>query len=71
MSQSIPLETYKVLQKEFGEAVAEKVTSLLDYSSFQADKKVEQIALHKKLEIKDKLSKELASKADLFSKLQY
>ena len=61
MHQSIPLETYKTLEKEFGQAIAEKVTALLDYSFSQADKKIEQIAIHKKLE----LSKELASKADL------
>lgn len=53
------------LEKEFGKAIAEKVTTLLDFSFAQAEKKVEQIATQKKLEIKDELSKELASKGDL------
>jgi hypothetical protein len=65
MAQSIPLQTFKTLEKEFGQSVAEKVTALLDYLFSQADKKVEQIAIKKKLELKDELSKELASKADL------
>lgn len=47
MTQSIPLETYIILEKEFGQAVAEKVTTLIDYSFSQADKKIEQIALQK------------------------
>ena len=65
MTQNIPIETYITLEKEFGQAIAEKVTSLLDFSFAQAEKKVEQIATQKKLEIRDELSKELASKADL------
>ncbi|MFN0050395.1 MAG: hypothetical protein ACKVOU_14830 [Cytophagales bacterium] len=65
MAQSIPLETYISLEKEFGKAVAEKVTTLLDFSFAQAERKVDQIATQKKLEIKDELGKELASKADL------
>lgn len=65
MAQSITLETYISLEKEFGKTIAEKVTKLLDYSFAQSEKKVEQIATQKKLEIRDELSKELASKADL------
>lgn len=65
MSQSIQLETYMTLEKEFGQAIAEKVTHLLDFSFTQAEKKVEQIAVQKKLELKDELSKELASKGDI------
>ncbi|MDX2190748.1 MAG: hypothetical protein SFY32_12875 [Bacteroidota bacterium] len=65
MAQSIPLETYITLEKEFGKAVAEKVTTLLDFSFAQAEKKVVEIAIQKKLEIRDELSKELASKSDL------
>ncbi len=65
MPQNITLETYISSEKEFENAIAEKVTKLLDFSFAQADKKVEQIATQKKLEIKDELSKELASKADI------
>ncbi len=65
MAQSITLETYISLEKEFGKAIAEKVTTLLDFSFAQAEKKVEEVATQKKLEIKDELSKELASKADI------
>lgn len=65
MTQSIPIETYITLEKEFGQAIAERVTSLLDYSFAQADKKIEQIAIQKKLELKDELSKELANKGDI------
>ncbi|TAF72962.1 MAG: hypothetical protein EAZ53_14330 [Bacteroidetes bacterium] len=65
MAQSIPIEAYKTLEKEFGRAVADKVTSLLDFSFAQADNRIEQIAIQKKLEIREELSKELASKADL------
>ena len=65
MTQSIPIETYKSLEKEFGQAVADKVTSLLDFSFAQAEKRVEQIAIQRKLEIKEELSKELPSKTDL------
>lgn len=65
MAQNIPLETYISLENEFGKAVAEKVTKLLDFSFNQAEKRVDEIALQKKLEVKDELSKELASKSDL------
>jgi hypothetical protein len=65
MAQSIQLEAYKAIEKEFGQAIAERVTSLLTFSFDIADKKVEQIAIQKKLELKDELSKDLASKADI------
>ncbi|MDX2196714.1 MAG: hypothetical protein NW207_09875 [Cytophagales bacterium] len=42
-----------------------KVTALLEFSFSQAEKKVEQIATQKKLEIKDEMSKELATKGDI------
>jgi hypothetical protein len=42
-----------------------QATSLLKYSFSQSEKQVEQIALQKKLELKDELARELASKADL------
>ena len=55
---TVTLEVYKILEKKLGEAEATEIVKAIDAAA--AD-----IAIQKKLEVRDELVKELASKSDL------
>ena len=55
---TVTFEVYKILEKKLGEADATEIVKAIDAAA--AD-----IAVQKKLEVRDELVKELASKADL------
>jgi uncharacterized membrane protein YdfJ with MMPL/SSD domain len=55
---TVTFEVYKILEKKLGEAEATEIVKAIDAAA--AD-----IAVQKKLEVRDELVKELASKADL------
>jgi len=57
---TVTLEVYKILEKKLGEAEATEIVKAIDAAA--AD-----IAIQKKLEVRDELVKELASKADLLA----
>ncbi|MBI5184125.1 MAG: hypothetical protein HZA01_00115 [Nitrospinae bacterium] len=65
MAATLPLEIYELLEKKVGRDEAKEVIKIIDASLETIEKKAEGIALQKKLEIKDELTKELATKADL------
>ena len=55
---TVTFEVYKILERKLGEADATEIVRAIDAAA--AD-----IAVQKKLEVRDELVKELASKADL------
>ena len=65
MSQSIAIEVYQLLEDKLGRDEAKKVASAIEIGFDVIEKKADAVALQKKLELKDELTKELATKADL------
>ena len=65
MAQALSIEVYQYLEKKIGKEEAEKVASVIEKGFDAVREESKKIALEKKLEIKDELTKELASKADV------
>jgi hypothetical protein len=65
MSISIPIDVYDLLEDKLGREDARKVASAIEVSLETIKKEADTVALQKKLELKDELTKELATKADL------
>ncbi|MDY0185768.1 MAG: hypothetical protein RBR43_07825 [Desulfuromonadaceae bacterium] len=57
---TVTVEVYKILAKKLGEAEATEIVKAIDSAASD-------IAIQKKLEVRDELVKELASKADLLA----
>jgi hypothetical protein len=57
---TVTFEVYKILEKKLGEAEATEIVKAIDAAASD-------IAIQKKLEVRDELVKELASKADLLA----
>lgn len=58
MATTIPIEVYEILEDKLGREQAHAITKAMEAAASS-------IAINKKAEIRDELSKELASKADL------
>jgi ABC-type phosphate transport system auxiliary subunit len=65
MLQPINIELYQFLEERLGKEEARKVAEVIERSFEAIEKKAKEVALQKKLEIKDELTKELATKADI------
>ena len=65
MLQPINIELYQFLEERLGREEARKIAEVIERGFEAIEKKAEEIALQKKLEIKDELTKELATKADI------
>ncbi len=65
MAHAISVEIYQLLEEKIGREEAKKVVSAIEIGFDVIEKKAETVALQKKLELKDELTKELATKADL------
>jgi hypothetical protein len=65
MTTTLPIEILYLLEEKIGKEEAKKVSSAIIASLDVIESKANDIALQKKLELKDELTKELATKADL------
>ncbi|MBI4689159.1 MAG: hypothetical protein HY754_02650 [Nitrospirae bacterium] len=65
MATVIPIEIFELLEKKVGREEAKEVIKVIEASLDTIEKKAETVALQKKLELKDELTKELANKADI------
>ncbi|MBI4690714.1 MAG: hypothetical protein HY754_10695 [Nitrospirae bacterium] len=65
MPQVLSIELYQLLEEKLGKEEAKKVASAIEIGLEVIEKKAEAVALQKKLELKDELTKELATKADI------
>jgi|UniRef100_A0A7C5SVY7 hypothetical protein len=67
MARAIDLELLQLLEDKLGKEEARKVAQAIELGLEILEKRAEELALQKKLELKDELTKELASKADLLA----
>jgi len=65
MATALPIEIFRLLEDKIGADEAIKVSDAIELSLAHIETKASETALQKKLEIKDELTKELASKADV------
>jgi hypothetical protein len=65
MARAINLELLLLLEDKLGKEEARKVAQAIELGLEILEKRAEELAIQKKLELKDELTKELASKADL------
>jgi ABC-type phosphate transport system auxiliary subunit len=67
MAQTINIELLQLLEDKLGKEEGRKVAEAIEIGLEVIEKKAEAVALQKKLEHRDELTKELASKADLLA----
>jgi len=65
MARAIDLELLQLLEDKLGKETARKVAQAIELGLEVLEKRAEELAIQKKLELKDELTKELASKADI------
>ena len=65
MPKAIDLELLQLLEDKLGKETAGKVAQAIELGLEIMEKRAEELAIQKKLELKDELTKELASKADI------
>jgi hypothetical protein len=65
MARTINLELLQLLEDKLGKEEARKVAQAIELGLEILEKRAEELAIQKKLELKDELTKELASKADI------
>ena len=65
MARAIDLELLQLLEDKLGKEEARKVAQAIEIGLEVLEKRAEELAIQKKLELKDELTKELASKADI------
>lgn len=65
MPQVLSIELYQLLEEKLGKEEAKKVASAIEIGFEVIEKKADSIALQKKLEIREELAKEIASKSDI------
>jgi hypothetical protein len=65
MARAIDLELLQLLEDRLGKENARKVAQAIELGLEIMEKRAEELAIQKKLELKDELTKELASKADI------
>jgi len=63
--RAIDLELLQLLEDKLGKEEARKVAQAVELGLEVMEKRAEELAFQKKLELKDELTKELASKADI------
>ncbi len=65
MARAIDLELLQLLEDKLGKEEARKVAKAIELGLEVMEKRAEELAIQKKLELRDELTKELASKADI------
>jgi restriction endonuclease Mrr len=65
MARAINLELLQLLEDKLGKEEARKVAQAIEIGLEVMEKRAEELAIQKKLELRDELTKELASKADI------
>lgn len=65
MAQTITIELLQLLEDKLGKEEGRKVVEAINIGLDAIEKKADAVALQKKLELRDELTKELANKADI------
>lgn len=66
MPYAVTLDTLQTLEEKLGKDDARKVAEAIELGLEIIDKKAEAVALQKKLELRDELTKELITKAEFY-----
>jgi len=67
MPYTLPIEIYKLLEEDLPKEKAFQVAKAIETSVRTVEQRAEALAREKKIEVRDELSKELSSKADVAS----
>ena len=70
MAIVIPVDIFELLEKKMGREEAKEVVKVIEATLTTIEKKAGDVALQKKLEIKDELTKELVTKAEFFGEIK-
>jgi hypothetical protein len=62
---TFPIETYAILEKQLGQEAALNLARTVEQAAIVMQKEANDLAQQKKIELRDEMNKELASKADL------
>ncbi len=65
MAFTFPIETYAILEKQLGQEAALNLARTVEQAATAMQQEANQLAQQKKIEVRDEMSKELASKADI------
>jgi len=65
MPRAIDLELLQLLEDKLGKETARKVAQAIELGLEVMEKRAEELAIQKKLELRDEFAKELASRADI------
>ncbi|MBI3599321.1 MAG: hypothetical protein HY097_01600, partial [Nitrospinae bacterium] len=67
---SIPIGVFEILERKLGKDDAREIIEAIELSLDTIEKRAEALALQKKLEIKDELTKELITKPEFFGEIK-
>jgi hypothetical protein len=70
MPTTLPIEIYDILERKVGRDDAREIGKAIEFSLDHIERKAEDVALQKKLELKDELTKELVTKAEFFGEIK-
>lgn len=70
MASVLTLDMLQLIENKLGKEDAKKVAEAIELAFTAIEKKAEAVALEKKLEIKDELTKELVTKAEFFGEMK-
>lgn len=65
MAFTFPIETYAILEQQLGQEAALNLARTVEQATAAVQQEANQIAQQKKIEIRDEMSRDLASKADI------
>ncbi len=65
MATVLPIEIFELLEEKVGKESAKEVIKIIEEALNAIEEKSKEVALQRKLEIKEELTKELVTKADL------
>ena len=65
MAVALPWDIYQLLEAEIGREKATRLGKAIEVSLSAIEAKADEVAIQKKIELREELSKELASKGDL------
>ena len=69
MATATLVDIYQALEERLGKGEARKITSVIELGFEAIEKRAEDVALQKKLELKDDLTKELITKAEFYGEI--
>ncbi len=70
MAYSIPLEFYQQIEEQFGKELAAKVAKTVESGVQRVEEEAKALAVQKKIELKDELTKELVTKAEFMGEMK-